>query len=453
MSPREDTRMGLRWVLGRPVETMLLVFGISLGIGATAAGIALAGHAAVKARQTLSSTEYREIVVSTRQNATEMDLPAVPRAQTQMVVLTTADLSARGDAPDVQYAYVANRMDMRLGALPMPAGGASADGGPPPDGGLPGGPGGQPPDGQQAGQAAAAQQQQVTLEGPQPALDEIGGWEVSPEFFSAWNMRAASGSLFTADDMKKQSAILVLGSKLATTLFDDGISLNRQILSRNRLYTITGVLEPTGTDYDNQAFSPALMVELQGGTAQARMFMRFDTTLHFTVADSTRLEQARAQLGSWFAQKYGDANVVVTVPRAAAEAARNRSARLVTIILFLALSALLIAAANVTNILSSRAMRKRRSVGVLKALGASANSVFRLFILEALIIGAAGAALGTGFSILLSWLMQETMGFGGILAGLLAAGIVGAAALVTGLDILPALQAARVPAAEAIRYE
>jgi putative ABC transport system permease protein len=266
-------------------------------------------------------------------------------------------------------------------------------------------------------------------------------------------MNAASGSLFTADDMKNRSAVLVLGSKLATTLFEDGIALNRQVLSRNRLYTITGVLEPTSTDYDNQAFTPALMVELQGGTAQARMFMRFDTTLHFTVTDSARLEQARAQLASWFAQKYGESSVVITVPRAAAEAARDRSARLVTIILFLALSALVIAAANVTNILSSRAMRKRRSVGVLKALGATAGSVFRLFILEALIIGAAGAALGTGFSILLSWLMQETMGFGGVLAGLLAAGVVGAAALVTALDILPAMQAARVPAAEAIRYE
>jgi putative ABC transport system permease protein len=125
----------------------------------------------------------------------------------------------------------------------------------------------------------------------------------------------------------------------------------------------------------------------------------------------------------------------------------------VTVILFLALSALVIAAANVTNILFARAMRKRRSVGILKALGATAGDVFRLFFLEALIIGAAGAALGTGFSILMSVLIQKTMGFGGVAPGLLAAGIVGAVGLVTVLDILPAMQAARAPAAEAIRYE
>jgi putative ABC transport system permease protein len=356
-------------------------------------------------------------------------------------------------------------MDMRLGTFQMPAlpgaatatataaAGAQAAAAAPAASAPPDGfdPSMMPPDGF-PGQPG--QQTQVTLDGPQPVLDEIQGYEISPEFFTAWNMSAARGSLFTTGDMKANAAYLVVGAKLAATLFEDGISLDRQVLSRNKLYTITGILAPTGTDYDSMAFTPALMVDQQqGGAAFARMFMRFDTSLHFTVADATRLEQARAQLESWFTQTYGASSVVLTVPRSAAEAARDRNGRLVTVILFLALSALVIAAANVTNILSSRAMRKRRSVGILKALGATPGGVFRLFVIEALIIGAAGAVLGTGFSILISWLMQTTMGFGGVMIGLLAGGILGAAVLVTALDILPAMQAARVPAAEAIRYE
>jgi predicted lysophospholipase L1 biosynthesis ABC-type transport system permease subunit len=449
MKAREDTRMGLRWVLGRPVETLLLVVGISLGIGAAAAGIALAGQTARAAQETLASTQYREIVVTARQSATDMDLPAVARSASQNVVLTTADLSARAEAPDVQYAYIANRMDMRLGVGP----GGGPDGGLPPDA-----PGSTTAAAGATGAATAATTTTstaaaVTLDGPQPVLGEIQGYEVSQGFFSAWNMTASAGSLFASTDMKNASPVLVLGSRLATTLFEDGTSLGRQVLSRGKLYTVTGILARTGTDYDGMAFTPALMVELQGAAAQAQLFMRFDTSLHFTVADASRLEQARTQLASWFTAKDGNGSVVITVPRSTAEAARDRGERLVTVILFLALSALLIAAANVTNILGSRAMRKRRSVGVLKALGASAGSVFRLFLLEALIIGAAGAVLGTGFSVLISWLMEATMGFGGVLAGLLAAGLLAAAALVTAFDILPALQAARVPAAEAIRHE
>jgi hypothetical protein len=436
MSGREDTRLGLRWARGRPVETALLVVGIALGIGATAAGIALAGHAAAQARAALSSPRYREIVVTAQESASDMDVPALPRPTGDTIILTSADLAARGEAPDVEQAYVANRMMMRLGESP---GAGGPDGGGPP-------PGEETTSLSEAELAAAAA-------GPQPALEEITGYRVSPEFFTAWGMTAVQGSLFTSGDMQTAAPRLVLGSRLAADLFEDGRPVGRQVLARGSLYTITGTLAATGTEYDGMAFAPALMAELTGRDAMARMFMRFDTSLHFTVSDPARLAQARAQVLSWFEAKYGEGSVSIQVPREAAEAAGDRSTRLVTVILFLALSALVIAAANVMNILASRAMRKRRSVGILKALGATAGNVFRLFAVEAALIGAAGAAAGTAFSILVASLMQKSMGLGGAVTALLAAGVLGAGAVVTALTILPALQAARLPAAEAIRCE
>ncbi len=476
----EDIKMGLRWIKSRPVETLLLIFGISLGIGATSAGIALAGRTASEAKALLSSAQYREIVVAARESADDMEVPALQRTETEMIILTTADLAAAREAQDVQYAYIANRMDMRLGNSPMPgmpgqqtaaaasgsasgttagssatastgtasassaatSGGPDGMGGPPPDMGFP-------------GEGSRTQTEVALPEGPQPTVEEIAGYEVSPEFFSAQGMNVAQGSLFTTDDMKNDKPLLVLGSTLAKTIYEDGQPLGRQVLSRRQLYTIVGILEPTGTSYDTMAFTPAMMVELSstGGAAMARMFMRFDTTLHFTVADAERLEQAKAQLASWFENEYGAGSVVISIPRYAAESARDRNTRLVTVILFLAVSALLIAAANVMNILGSRALRKRRSVGILKALGATWQGVFTLFFLEAGVIGIFGSILGAGFSTLISVLMRQTMGLGGVSIGFLIAGIAGAAVLVTALDVVPAMQAARVPAAEAIRYE
>jgi len=490
----EDIRMGIRWIIGRPVETLLLVFGISLGIGATAAGIALAGRTGAEARRILASTEYREIIVAARQSASTMDRPAIVQTSTANVFLTTGDMAAREDAQDVQYAYVANPTGFRFGAIDFPGG---FEAGAPPAGGQPGevmmffregaaaagvqqAAGGQAAGQQAAGQQAAGQQatgQQATgqqaagqqgnaqqrqqqrqrqivqpPEGPQPVMEEARGYEVTPEFFSAWNMAAAQGSLFTLADIQKREPVIVLGSKIATTLFADGQSMGRQVLSRNQLYRIIGVLEPTGTEHDSLIFAPAEMPELTGMDAFAR-FRGFNTSLHFTVADYTKLERAKAQLESYFDQKFGAGSAVITIPRYQAEATRDRNTRLVTVILFLALAALVIAAANVTNILFARALRKRRSVGILKALGATSRGVFQLFFLEAALIGIAGAAVGAGLSVLMSKLMQDTMGFGSIYVSLLAAGIIGAAALVTALDIFPAMQAARVPAAEAIRYE
>ena len=40
---REDLRMSVRALLGRPAESLLLALGVALAVGATAAGITLAG--------------------------------------------------------------------------------------------------------------------------------------------------------------------------------------------------------------------------------------------------------------------------------------------------------------------------------------------------------------------------------------------------------------------------
>ena len=420
MKRGEDLLLSSRSIRKRMVESILLIVAIALGIGAAGAGIAMMAGTAAESRELLASPEYREIVVSIREDAAEMDLPVAAVDEESDLVLTTLDLQAAEEAPDVQYAYVASRTRYHLGDFR-------------------GFGRGQPP---QEGQAA-----------PDPAdmpeIEELDGYEVSPEFFSAWSMQAAEGSLFTEADMAAGEPLLIYGSELAADM--DG-AVGEQIVVEGQMYTVVGVLEPTGTDYDKMAFSPAFMPDLQMNDMRA-MRRSWGTTLRFTVADVERLEEAKEQLESYFSRTYGAESVVISIPRAEAEAAKVRTTRLATVVLFLSLAGLLIAAVNVSNILYSRAVRRHRSVGILKALGASMGDVFRLFFSEALLLGGFGAVLGIGLSVLLSKLMESSLGFERISAGVLAAGILGAWAITMALTVFPALQAARVPAAEAMRNE
>ena len=258
--------------------------------------------------------------------------------------------------------------------------------------------------------------------------------------------------MFQAADVDRGEPLLVLGSTLGATLFEDGEAVGRQVLARNQLYRIIGVLEPSGTEMDSLAFAPALIAAQQFQGFRGR-FAALRTNLRFMVDDPDQLEQARAQLVNWFDSSHGAGAVAISVPRAEAEATADRNGRLATVILFLALSALLIAAVNVTNIFFSRAVRKRRSVGILKAVGASIRQVFTVFFLEALAIGAVGAAVGLGLSALLSRLMEETIGFGVLQIGLIVIGVLVSWGIVAVFNVVPASAAARVPAAEAIRYE
>ena len=532
MNYREDLRMSVRSVIGRPAESLLLSLGVALAVGATAAGIALAGRTGEQSRELLSSPRYREIVVAAREDAEEMDLPAQVQTSTELVQLTAADLEARSVTQAISYAYLANRTGFRFGESGFGQGGrqnqgqgaqgqgaqgqgaqgqgAQAQGQAPQAGQAAGGQsqggqtaqrgqggqfqrgqGGQAAGGQfQRGQGGQGQQVQAqgqapgtgqttgtgqgqqaqgqqadaqtnaspawqpvaAPEGPQPQIEFVEGWEVTPEFFDAWGLTAAEGDVFQAADVDRGEPLLVLGSTLGATLFEDGEAVGRQVLARNQLYRIIGVLEPSGTDVDELALTPALIAAEQFQGFRGR-FAALRTNLRFMVDDPEQLEEARAQLTNWFDSSHGAGAVAISVPRAEAEATADRNGRLATVILFLALSALLIAAVNVTNIFFSRAVRKRRTVGILKAVGASIRQVFTVFFLEAMAIGAVGAAVGLGLSALLSRLMEETIGFGALQIGLIVVGVLVSWGIVAVFNVVPASAAARVPAAEAIRYE
>ena len=486
--------MSVRALLGRPAESLLLSLGVALAVGATAAGITLAGTTRAQSEALLASPRYREIVVSTRAQTSTMELPARVRTATD-VRLTVEDLeSARSATEAVQYAYLANPTGFLLGELPFPKGlSPSADGPassvqvfviPAPsattrqsDAAEPGSaprtlpsgttgtvaaPGTTPvlPDGSGEAEtkliaakelAGFAQPLVSAPDGPKPQVEFLHGLEVTSEFFASRGLTALAGSLFTEEDMGRGEPILILGSRLGETLFEDGVSVDRQVLSLNRLYRIVGVLAPTGTEVDEQAFTPAPQAadRIEGFAFKAAM----DTSLRFTVADPAHLDEARAQLAIHFATTYGEGAVSISIPRAEAQSTTDRYRRLVRIILFLALSALLIAAVNMTNLFYSRAVRRQRSVGILKAVGASVAQVFAVFFLEALIVGGAGAAAGMGLAAFLSRLMEQTIGFGALHVGLIIVGVAAAWTIVAACNMLPAAAAARMPAADAIRYE
>ena len=495
--------MSVRALLGRPAESLLLALGVALAVGATAAGITLAGTTRAQSEALLASPRYREIVVATRAETSTMALPARMRGSADLV-LGVDDLErARSVTPAVQYAYLSNPTGFLLGEIPLPtdmaksaagpAGASAASAGPagttgavqvfvmpatsstsgPAEAAKPGAAGGGAGtaitadtvtkgavvSGDDAKQLLSAKDltgfspSRVSApDGPQPQLEYLHGMEVTPEFFVARGLAAASGSLFAEADMARGEPVLVLGSLLGGTLFEDGAALDRQVLSMNRLYRIVGVLAPTGTEVDEQAFTPALQAadrikEFAIKTADT------NTSLRFTVADPAHLDEARAQLADHFAAAYGEGAVSIGIPRAEAQSTADRYRRLVTVILFLALSALTIAAVNMTNIFYGRAVRRQRSAGILKAVGASMPQVFAVFFLEALIVGAVGGAAGLGLAALLSRLMEQTIGFGALHAGLVVAGVAAAWTLVAACNVLPAAAAARMPAADAIRYE
>jgi ABC-type antimicrobial peptide transport system permease subunit len=76
-----------------------------------------------------------------------------------------------------------------------------------------------------------------------------------------------------------------------------------------------------------------------------------------------------------------------------------------------------------------------------------------MFFVEALFVSIGGALLGAGLSVALSMLMKTSLDFAAISGFMLAVGVFLSWLITTALTILPSIQASKIPAAEAIRYE
>ncbi|MBI3322634.1 MAG: ABC transporter permease [Candidatus Omnitrophica bacterium] len=82
--------------------------------------------------------------------------------------------------------------------------------------------------------------------------------------------------------------------------------------------------------------------------------------------------------------------------------------KLEKLVMFIILSLIvLVACFNIVATLLMMVVNKTKEVGILKAVGATAASVRRLFTLAGLMIGAAGTALGTGLGLAVCWALAK----------------------------------------------
>ncbi|MDC7126465.1 MAG: FtsX-like permease family protein [Spirochaetales bacterium] len=470
----EPVKIILRRFRDRSLESGLLIIAVALGIGAFSAGLSLIMNTIKFSNEIMSSPEYKELVVSTRSNANEMDVPVKEKLVNETAVLTSEDLEAANLAPDVEWAYVQNHSMLMLisadsssnnfgppggmgapqGGMGGPQGGGPDNGQAPPDGmdnnqDEQGGPGG--PDFHRMSEeeiAEAKADADIILSD----LERVSGFEVTPQFFNSWNIEAAEGSLFSTSDLRGTDNIIVLGSEFAKLLAGDDMKvsdlLGKKLLARGGYQTIVGILNPVSEEYDSKFFKPYR--EDNGGMRGLRRgFM--DTRLRFAVEDPEQLDSTETQLQNWFTSQFGDAQIVISNPRAEAEQLVARNTGIGILILFLSAAGFFIALVNVSNILMSRVLRMKKNVGILMALGASRKDIRNLFLSESLLLAVSGGIAGVILAVPLSNYMETAAGITSGSWLFIAAGAIIAGVLTFVFGLIPARQFMKIDPAIAMR--
>ncbi len=145
---------------------------------------------------------------------------------------------------------------------------------------------------------------------------------------------------------------------------------------------------------------------------------------------------------------YGEGAVTALTELERIRAEIDKRKRILSLLVVLASAVALAAAVNIFNLMTRRVSRRARSIAIQRSLGASALRVFRQTIMESLLLGLAGALVGSFLSPVLSRLLGGLLENGG--DGSIALAFRGdLVALVALLSVVAAAFFAAMPAADA----
>jgi macrolide transport system ATP-binding/permease protein len=237
------------------------------------------------------------------------------------------------------------------------------------------------------------------------------GAAVSGDFFRVLGVPPAAGRDFRADEdrVPGRDAVVMLGYDLWKTEFSGSPdAIGKTIFVNGLAFTVIGVA-PAGFTGPHPLILASLYVplamipRLAGESAPNPLESRADRSLfvHGRLRPGVSLKQAAAEAGiisRQLAQSYPDTNRTCTLVADTEPSARmhQNPLNLALVVALMALSAvvLLIACANVMNLMLSRGRARSREIAVRLAIGASRSRLIRQFLTESLIIAFAGGLLG-----------------------------------------------------------
>ena len=306
------------------------------------------------------------------------------------------------------------------------------------------------------GVAAQRQTQLPLIYGGRNRSSLITG--TTPEFLSVRDFAIEKGRFLTDSDLERNNRVAVLGAQIATDFFRGKDPIGQQIRIRNVSFEVIGIMQAKGSflgsNQDDAVYIPLTTTAsvLTGRTSPYGLDV---SIISVSAKSEASVPAAEFQITNLLRLRHkiiNEDDFTVQTQKDILRIVGTITGGLTAMLAAIAGISLLVGGIGIMNIMLVSVSERTQEIGLRKAIGAAESDILIQFMIEAVLLSAAGGVIGTAVGvggILLVGVFSPLSASVSPVAIALAVSVSGSIGLIFG--VIPARQAAKLDPIVALR--